>query len=412
MRHNNSEDFMPTVVDILKDFGTTYPETPTHIDLPLTIDPHVHLRDETDGRLAMTLAECDAAHAVVIDIGNTATEVTSLALVEERDAVVQRNKPPGSNLRVYYSPLIGRGGDMNIMRDIRDQSPDNRKAVCVKIFFEGVSNARTSITDVEQIRFIIEESTRGDLPPTPITWHAECLKASDGRMIPIKDREHYCVTKQVERALKFNPDAVHVIRHVSDRRTIQWAQEMRRLGFNVHLEQSMQYLLHTNDSIFMADDGSHAILQCDCIYWPRPKDEADRCAAIALAQSRWFFRHIGNDFAMHLDDMSFDGGVKINSAGKAVGGLNFRPRDAKSILIDLCMASRNQVPNTQELLSGLLHGNAARVYGIEMPSGTERYVQQDSIIPSHTHGKTPDGREVKARCFLAGHTMHWQREVA
>ncbi len=402
----------PSVLELLDQLGVMSTAQlrdgkPNHLEVTESLDPHIHLRDPKDGRLGMTLRECAEAHSAIIDIGNNAVEVVSLALLNERDEVVRAHMPEGSDLRVYYAPLVGKGGDPNLMGDIRAQKPSDRKAVCVKVFFANVSNAKTAIKDVDEIRKIIEQSTEGEGPATPITWHAECLRDKKGRLIPINDREYYCVTNQVEPALHFNPKAVHIIRHASDWRTIDWVKKVRSQGFDVHIEVSVQYLLHTEDSIFMADDASHAVLQCNCIYWPRPKDERSRRAYVAMILVGYDWVHIGSDFAMHLDDPSMETGVKITRAGMAVGGLTFRPVDVKALVIAFCYAN-----GKPELINGLLSLNAARVYNIPMPVNTNRYIRRNATIPSHIFGTNENGEQVRARCFLGGQKSPWQREAA
>jgi dihydroorotase len=300
-------------------------------------------------------------------------------------------------------PLISDTTDPEMIRRGWDKPDGQEDFHGVKVFWEGVSNDYgNSISDIEKIRDILllsTEKSRFKDRPMPVTYHAECAKDAGGNYIPIKDREFYCVSTQIAKAIEINPEAAHVIRHVSDYRTIETAVDWRAKGVNIHLESSPQYAVLIDDSLFIGSDGL-AALQCNCVFWPRPKDEVSRKCNADLMLSGYDWVHYALDYALHLDDPTQASGVKINSRGIAVGGLNFAPEAAVSVVIDYCI-SRGR----PEVLNGLLCTNAARLYGIRLAGPKHRWMRSDWKVPEYTYG----GNGAKSACFLAGHTMRWKR---
>ena len=112
---------------------------------------------------------------------------------------------------------------------------------------------------------------------------------------------------------------------------------------------------------------------------------------------------------MHLEDFSQPSGVKINNKGVAVGGLNFLPRVAKSVLIDFYISH-----GRKDLLAPMLSGNAAKLYGIMLSDKQYKYMREDWVVPDYSMGKKEgvipgQWHPVRSSCFLRGHTMHWRK---
>jgi dihydroorotase len=280
---------------------------PRETELSGSIDTHVHLRNNArsgDGRMEMAVAECAAEHEAVVAIGNTNPEVTSAAdsllyLKQARACI-----PKGNGLQILMAPLVGDHTDPEMVRQAWDRPDGQEDFHALKIFFDKVSNAKTCVTDINRIAPLIQSVTRGlrhKKRPIPITFHAEVFADKFGEQLPIAEREWYCVQHVISAAIAMNPDATYVLRHISDGRTIEWAQEQRRRGVNVHLEICPQYSIMTEEDLFIADDG-RAALQCNCICWPRFKNEWSRVAVENIALSGLSWVHEGTDYALHLDD--------------------------------------------------------------------------------------------------------------
>ncbi len=387
---------LDTMFDISAQTRAAMPEVLT---LPGTVDPHVHFRLKKTGQMAMVAAECATEHEATVDIPNV-PGITSLEALRERYADIHSCIPYGQRTQVLMTPLVNDTTDPEFIRAARKA----RLIHGVKIFWQGVSNDYgNSISSAAGAEKLIRS-----LGDTVCTLHAECRDDYDGKRIPIKNREFWCVENEVSKIIKMNPEGTFVIRHISDRRTLQWIETQRGRGFNIHGELSPQYLILIDDDIFTGED-SHAALQCNCVFWPRPKDKhsQDAIRRAALWGVDWL--HIGTDYAMHLEDFSQPSGVKINNKGVAVGGLNFLPRVAKSVLIDFYISH-----GRKDLLAPMLSGNAAKLYGIMLSDKQYKYMREDWVVPDYSMGKKEgvipgQWHPVRSSCFLRGHTMHWRK---
>jgi len=372
------------------------------LELDGIVDPHVHGRGKADGRMQMAMRECAGTYAAIVDVANIpgrpTQESSRTRLGEMRSCL-----PAGSAMQLMTVPLVNDTTDPEMIRRGWDKPDGSEDFHGVKVFWEGVSNDfGNSITHIDKITELLKMSTarmRFKTRPMPVTYHAECAKYPDGKKIPIKDREFYCVTTQIAKAVEVNPEAAHVIRHASDYRTVEWAVDQRARGVNIHIELSPQYAILIDDDIFTGNDGL-AVLQCNCVFWPRPKDEQSRSYMAELMLKGYDWVHYGLDYAMHLDDPTKPGGVKINNQGLAVGGLNFMPSAAVSIVIDYCVSH-----GKKDILNGLLCTNAAKLYGIKLQGPKHRFIRADWKVPAYTH----NGADAKSACFLADHTMRWKR---
>ncbi len=371
---------------------------PSSLLLPGTVEPHAHCRPEQTGQMAMAVAECAREHEAIIDIPNVPGIKTIDDLKNRRNSILFLSGR--QDFQAFLTPLVNDHSEVNVFNTAYRQ-----KIICgVKIFWQGVSNDYgNSISCVAAIKDFLRELDDN----IPITHHAECRHDYRGIPIPIKDREFWCIEHEVESLLVIKPRGIFVIRHVSDLRTLQWINLKRKQGYNIHAEICPQYMILIDDDLFTSDEG-HAVLQCNCIHWPRPKDARSRKAIQRAALSGKEYFHIGLDYAMHLWDPSAESGVKLNDKGQAVGGLNFLPRVAKSILIDFYVSNGKQA-----LLAPMLSRNAAKLYGIKLSGREYQYIRKDWVVGEFTYGtqgggQKPPGRQIRARNFLAGHTMHWQ----
>lgn len=378
---------------------------PTKLILPGTVDTHVHFRTPNDGRMQMVVAACAGEHEATIDVPNV-PDVQTLEQYRARRRIIESYQR-GARFQVGMTPLINDKTDPDVIRAAWE-SGDIKG---VKIFWQGVSNDYgNSISSAAAIVPLIKALAKpyhNRLTRPVVTLHAECLKDYRGDVIPIKDREFWCVQNEVKAIIEADPEGTYVIRHVSDYRTLEWVELMRhKNGYNIHVELSPQYFILIDDSLFESDSG-HAELQCDCIFWPRPKDALSRSKIQEAALWGVSWIHIATDFAIHLDNPLLEGGVKINKWGKAVGGLNLLPKVAKSLMIDFFMSK-----GRSDLLAPMLSGNAAALYGFELSGKEHAYAREDWVVGDYTHGTVVDeklgNRPVKAINFLRGHTMHWK----
>lgn len=368
--------------------------------VPLGIDTHIHGREDKDGRMPMVVRACAGEFECIIDIPNVPNAATGEQCAA-RGKMMQTFVPQGQTLRILHTPLINDNTDPDMLTEAWKRG---HIAGC-KIFWTGVSNSYGQfITSTAAVAHIL----RGIPDDFPVTLHAECSKDYAGNPIERKDWECWCISREVEAMLRIRPRGVFIIRHVSDYRTLEWIEHKWTQGYRVYAELSPQYLIQIDDDLFVNDDG-HSELQCDCVYWPRPKDARSRKAlqAILLRCPPWLI--YGSDFALHLHDQTAEGGVKINKWGKAVGGLNFLPKVAKSCLIDFCLGH-----GKPWVLERLLVTNPKRAYGIELTGALREYVRQDWVVEDFTEGSYfPAGdihiRHVHALNFLRRKTMHWQR---
>ncbi|OGC80394.1 hypothetical protein A2943_00995 [Candidatus Adlerbacteria bacterium RIFCSPLOWO2_01_FULL_51_16] len=382
---------------------------PVSLLLPETVDTHVHCRLKKTGQMAMVVTACAGEHGTIVDIPNVPS-ITTIKAMQERRMEILSCVPTGQHLQVLMTPLINDKTDPDMIRSAWDRPDGVEELHGVKIFWQGVSNDYgNSVSSAVAIKPLIQSTTKQFVyksRPLPVTLHAECSKDYSGNEIPIKDREFWCVVNEVEKIVKMNPEGTYVIRHISDYRTLEKIADWQAHRINIHGEVSPQYVILIDDDLFKSDE-DHAMLQCNCIFWPRPKDKRSQLAIRKAALSGVPWLHIGTDYAMHLDDMTQEKGVKINSRGEAVGGLNFLPSVAKSLLIDFFM-SRNR----EDLLAPMLSENAAKLYGIRDIQISDRrikYIRKDWKVPEYSFGETPEGKPVRSVCFLRGHTMHWQR---
>lgn len=375
---------------------------PKSLMVPLGIDTHVHGRTPQDGRSQMVIKMCAGEYEAIIDIPNV-RDVSSGEQCLARRIMLEALVPEGKRrLNVYCTPLINDDTDPAMLKAAWKASD----IAGIKIFWKGVSNAYGQyITSIQAIERLIAALPDGFV----VTVHAECLIDYKGRPLEIKDREYWCIINELVRLIRLNPKLVYIVRHVSDYRTLQWIEERWKEGYKIYAEISPQYLIQVADDIFKDDDG-HAELQCDCLYWPRPKDPHSRKAlqASVLRCPPWLIW--GSDLAVHLHDPSQVGGVKINNMGKAVGGLTFRPAAAKSVVIDFCVSH-----GKPENLRKLLVDNPSAAYGIKLEGTEVEYVREDWTVPDFTTYERVDTRapgglyEARSINFLRGKTMHWKR---
>lgn len=390
--------------DISKEQRAAIPRT---TKLLPTYDTHIHCRPKKTGQMQMVVTECLKAHRGIVDIANV-TGIETPRDVLARTTQILSCVPTCSTLDVQVVPLINDHSDPDMWCGAyRDGIIPG-----IKAFWYGVSNSYgQSITTADAIEPFVRATTKnlGNMQrPMLITLHAECLKDYDSKVIPIKDREYWCMQNEVRKMVTSNPEGRYVIRHVSDYRTLDIVNDLLAKGADIHVEFSPQYLMLIDDSIFTGDDG-HAALQCDCIFWPRPKDAYSRTQLrkAALLGYDWF--HIGQDYAMHIDDPTQLEGVKINSRGIASGGLNLLPEVAKSLMIDFFAAN-----GKLEVYERLASINPAKLYGFTPPEQRETYERYTWSVPEYIYGKRQgengqEGSAVKARCYLAGHAMNWKR---
>jgi dihydroorotase len=405
--YSNREDVMN--INELFDLSPAKMATlPAYIDLLMGVDGHGHLRNDSksgDGRMEMVLdAYNDAVYQYVVAIGNGNPPVCDIPSALAYRRQINRHQRRAPNLNVLIASLVNDNTDPEMVRRAWDQPRGQEVIHALKVFFYGVSNdAGNSVSNIYNIESLIKSTTVGLIhkkEPIPITFHAERRKDRSGNVLPIKDREFYCVETDICDAVHMNPDGKYLLRHVSDGRTFEWVRLMRR-KFDIHVEISPQYCITIDDDIFQSDDGK-AMLQCNCICWPRFKDAWSRQQNINMALSGENWVHFGSDFAKHLADMNQLTGVKINSRGEAVGGLDFLPAAAKSVMIDLFLSNKKA-----HLIDNFMTLNAADFYSVEVSLERFRYYRRDWIIPEYTYGRRGNQR-IKSACFLGGHTMHWE----
>lgn len=373
--------------------------------LPPSLDTHIHCRTIATGQMGMVVGECAKVHAGIIDIANV-PGITTPNDVRRRLAQILSWVPKGKEMQVRITPLINDHTPAHHWQEVWDKPDGEEEIAGVKIFWQGVSNDYgNSISSASAIQDFLRSTTtklKHKSRPLVVTMHAECLKDYSGNVIPIKDREYWCMYNEVQKVVRYNPEGTYVIRHVSDYRTLEIIAELRNKGIDIHAEVSPQYFILIDDSLFTGEDG-HAALQCNCIFWPRPKDAKSRKAIQSAALKGYAWMHIGQDYALHPEDPAQPVGVKINSSGIAAGGLNFLPMAAKSAMIDFFVAN-----GRLEVLGDLMSRNPARLYGIQLPTKEEEYVHREWMVPEYIFGTNDKGQQVKSWCFLGNKFMHWQ----
>ena len=186
---------LDTMFDISAQTRAAMPEVLT---LPGTVDPHGHFGRKNTGQMARGAAECATEHEATVDIPNV-PGITSLEALRERYADIHSCIPYGQRTQVLMTPLVNDTTDPEFIRAARKA----RLIHGVKIFWQGVSNDYgNSISSAAGAEKLIRS-----LGDTVCTLHAECRDDYDGKRIPIKNREFWCVENEVSKIIKMNPEA-------------------------------------------------------------------------------------------------------------------------------------------------------------------------------------------------------------
>jgi dihydroorotase len=382
---------------------------PEELELDGSVDPHFHGRDlrrDGDGRMESVIESAIGEHEVLVLIGNSNPPILTQ---KDADAYVDKARqciPPkdGGSIDLYAAPLLTDATTPDMVYEMRQKSP--RNVALLKGFLSHVSNdAGYSVSNVWKLEPTLHacHDNAVDAPPIPVHWHMERKFDRHAQIIEMRDREWFAIEHDFADVLEIDPEGSHTVKHVSDKRTIARIDEYRKGGYDVWLEFSPHYFERNHEDLYRGPGGVGTALNAHEVCWPIYKSRSSQDALIAAAlsgKSHYFF---GSDCALHIDDPTRAGGVKITSDGIVCGGLAILPAVSKSIVIDLF--ARN---GKEHLLNEFLSANARRALHLPPARTTVRYRREPWRVPGTLTGTGPRG-PIKIRPFMKGEIMEWKR---
>lgn len=372
-----------------------------------SVDTHDHLRDlaaHGDGRMEMSVGHALGEHGVIMSIGNNPRAVLDQATADAHIRDAYGCIPPGSDLTILAAPLMTDATTPEMVLEARLTTP--RTVPFWKVFLFGVSNdAGKSVRDLRNIDAAVTAScdVRVPAPKVPIHYHVEEKYDAQGNRIEMRHREYYAMRFVIAPFIERHPGAVHVVKHVSDLRTLGLVKALRSRGYEVYAEVSAHYLCKCHEDLYEGPGGGTAFNAND-LCWPIYKSAASMHALnkqVVNCGDEVFF---GSDRALHLHDPTKPERVKITDEGIVCGGVAILPAVSKSIVIDRFVDA-----GKTENLDAYFSGNARRVHHLPPARKKVRYVREPWTVPYRLDGTGPTGEPIEALLFMRGQTMNWRR---
>ncbi len=373
---------------------------------------HLHPRDDDlvcDGRSEMLVPLFADHYYGGVFVGNTYPAITTPLISLQKKATWQALIPPSSRFEIRIAALLTEETTPEMIIAGYDQ-PDGQQAFDVmKMYLKSVSNATGhDVDNIDKVIPCIHAMTytkwQHQREPMRLMIHAERKWDFAGARIGILDREFHAMQRDIMRILAKVPDAILIICHVSDKRTIEFIRYLRSLGYWVYGEIAPQYAIWCLDDLFEDSKGGTA-LNGPIFNVPCFKQEDSRVVVLEtmLSGDPGFF--FASDDACHGDNENSNRlrGFKIVD-GRVIGGGTQLPEAVVSFVLE-CFEEAGKIEMADNFLSHFGR-DAHGLPRYDMPEWYERY---DWTVQDRIERTSPLLGYIRSKLAMVGMPRRFKR---